>query len=200
MVLPEPGGTGAGLFAPSGQPATIPLVRVRSDTIAIDAYVREAYRTHQRELFGFLMRVTRDAGSAEDMAQETFLRLYRELRSGAAPPDNVRAWLYRVAGNLAMSRLRHLSVARRWLDRSSREEETFEAPERTAIRLERHERLETALGGLSRDQRVGLLMAAQGFSGHEVAEALGRTDVSTRTMLCRARLRLRSQLEGDEAT
>lgn len=170
--------------------------RASPDSVAVDAFVSDAYAAYQRELFAFLLHATRDPAAAEDMAQEAFLRLCRELSAGGEPPENVRAWLYRVAGNLAVSRGRRVGVARRWLSRIGGEEETFEAPEWTALRLERHERLEAALAVLPRDQRVGLLMAAHGFSGHEVAVALGRTDVSTRTMLCRARFRLRSML-GD---
>ncbi|HYM84555.1 MAG TPA: sigma-70 family RNA polymerase sigma factor [Candidatus Dormibacteraeota bacterium] len=169
------------------------LVRPRFD---VDAIVADAYTSHQHELQAFVARSTHDTGAAEDITQESFLRLCRELRGGRAP-DNVRAWLYRVASNLALSRGRRATVARRWLDRTGHDEDTFEAPERTALRLERHERLRIALGSLSRDQRLGLMMAAHGFSGREIALALGRTDVATRTMLCRARFRLRSLVDEE---
>jgi RNA polymerase sigma-70 factor, ECF subfamily len=200
MFRPGPGGPGA---ADALVPVVVPRVSLGREPAGLDAgvveaLVSEAYAAHQRELFGFLLHVTRDPDAAEDIAQEAFLRLCRELKAGAAPPDNVRAWLYRVSGNLAISRGRHVRVARRWLSRSQIEEEAFEAPERTAIRFERHERLEAALDDLPREQRLGLLMAARGFSGHEIAEVLGRSDVSTRTMLCRARFRLRSRLERDD--
>jgi RNA polymerase sigma-70 factor (ECF subfamily) len=200
MLRPEPCGpaVGTAVASPGARLASVVCVRPSPDPAAVEIFVRDAYDTHQRELFGFLLRATRDAAAAEDMVQESFLRLCRELQRGAEPPVNVRAWLYRVAGNLAVSRGRHATVARRWLDRVRSEEEAFEAPERTALRFERHEQLQEVLAELPRDQRVGLLMAAQGFSGHEVALALGRTDVSTRTMLCRARVRLRSILQGEE--
>ena len=200
MLHPDPRGPAVGMAVepPGVRLASVVTVRPIPDPTVVEAFVGEAYARFQRELFGFLLRATRDAGAAEDIAQESFLRLCRELQRGAEPPINVRAWLYRVAGNLAVSRGRHAMVARRWLDRARSEDETFEAPERTALRFERHERLQEVLADLPRDQRVGLLMAAQGFSGHEVALALGRSDVSTRTMLCRARVRLRSVLEGEE--
>ena len=200
MLHPDPRGpaVGTAVEPPGVRLASVVTVRPIPDPAIVEALVDDAYARFQRERFGFLLRATRDAGAAEDIAQESFLRLCRELQRGAEPPINVRAWLYRVAGNLAVSRGRHAMVARRWLDRARSEDETFEAPERTALRFERHERLQEVLADLPRDQRVGLLMAAQGFSGHEVALALGRSDVSTRTMLCRARVRLRSVLEGEE--
>ncbi len=199
MLHPEPSGRAVGMASSLSAVHVASVVRARPLAgPAVDALVGRAYGAYQRELFGFLLRVTRDPTAAEDITQECFLRLCRELRRGAQPPDNVRAWLYRVAGNLAVSRGRRAVVARRWLDRVASEEETFEAPERTALRAERHDRLQEVLGELPRDQRVGLLMAAKGFSGHEIAVALGRTDVSTRTMLCRARFRLRTLLVRDE--
>jgi RNA polymerase sigma-70 factor (ECF subfamily) len=197
MLDPEPGGTACGVLPLAVVRASVGRARPADDPSAIDALVARAYEAHAGELFGFLLRVTRDAGVAEEISQETFLRLCRELRA-SPPPDNLRAWLYRVAANLAVSRGRHLTVVRRCLAAISPGEETFEAPERTALRLERHELLRAALDVLPRDQRVGLLMAAQGFTGHEISQALGRSDVSTRTMLCRARLRLRGLLEPDE--
>ncbi len=200
MFHPEPSGAPARLVVtlPAARAASLVPVRSRQGPAAVDAYVSGVYGQYQRELFGFLLRVTRDASAAEDIAQESFLRLCRELQRGAEPPGNVRAWLYRVAGNLAVSRGRHAVVARRWLDHARSDEETFEAPERTALRLEAHTRLQAVLADLPREQRVALLMAAQGFSGHEIALVLDRSDVSTRTMLCRARLRLRLLLERDE--
>jgi RNA polymerase sigma factor (sigma-70 family) len=194
MLGPEPGGAAFSTLPLAVGRASNASARPRRDAQAADALVSEAYEAYEHELLGFLVRVTRDVGVAEDLAQEAFLRLCRELRE-VDPPDNLRAWLYRVAANLAVSRGRRITVARRWLAAARSDDETFEAPERTALRLERHEDLCAALDELPREQRVGLLMAAQGFSGHEVALALGRSDVSTRTMLCRARLRLRGMLE-----
>jgi DNA-directed RNA polymerase specialized sigma24 family protein len=55
-----------------------------------------------------------------------------------------------------------------------------------------------ALAGLTPDARTALMLAAHGFTGHEIAEAIGRSDLATRSLLCRARLRLREQLTGTE--
>ena len=49
-------------------------------------------------------------GVAEDLLQEAFLRLTREVRADRTP-DNVRAWLYRVGANLAVSRGRRITSA-----------------------------------------------------------------------------------------
>ena len=51
------------------------------------------------------------------------------------------------------------------------------------------------LDAMSPDSRTALLLAANGFSGREIAHALGRTELATRALLCRARTHLRETLE-----
>jgi DNA-directed RNA polymerase specialized sigma24 family protein len=57
-----------------------------------------------------------------------------------------------------------------------------------------------ALARLSTDSRTALLLAAHGFSGRDIAEALGRSELATRSLICRARLRLREQLGESEVS
>jgi RNA polymerase sigma factor (sigma-70 family) len=176
------------------------LPAVRRVGIAADearAAVTAAYAEFQREIFSFSLHGARDEEVAEDVTQEAFLRLLREIAAGRSP-DNVRAWLYRVAGNLLISRGRRQSVAQRWLGALARSEVTDVSPERVAVDRERHEDLEAALAKLPADARVGVLMAAQGFSGREIAESIGRSEQATRTMLCRARIQLRHLLDPSE--
>lgn len=165
----------------------------RADSTRSAAPAEDAFAAHQREIHSFLLHCVRDRAVAEDLTQEAFLRLCREIREGRAPL-NTRAWLYRVAANLAVSRGRRLGVARRWIEGVRPEEALEESPERLIVQRERTRRLGDAVQTLPRDARVGLLMAANGFSGQEISTVLGRSDVACRTMLCRARLRLRGEL------
>jgi RNA polymerase sigma factor (sigma-70 family) len=130
--------------------------------------------------------------------QETFLRLAREVRSGRTP-EQLRAWLYRVAANLLTSRFRRRSVARRWLERFGAGEggdDRVPAPEASYLENERYREMERALQLISTEARTALLLAAQGFSGREIAVQLGKSEVATRALMCRARLRVRGELEG----
>ena len=154
--------------------------------------VADAYDAHQRELYAFALRASRDPEVAQDLVQEAFLRLMREIE--LRRPENIRAWLYRVTANLVLSRGRRLTVAGRW-QHLLVARETPEEPESAALRHEGTGSLETALAGLSRDARTALLLAASGFSGIEIAAAIGRTDAATRTMMCRARLQMRERLD-----
>lgn len=167
----------------------------RADAVVVDAWAR-----HHEELYAFLVRTTRDPGAAEDLLQEAFVRLLREARAGRVP-DNTRAWLYRVATNLAISRGRHLQRAVRWLAGPARRSlgaQPDEVPEAGVIASENRAELNAALAALPRDARAALALAAEGFSGAEIATCIGRTESATRTLICRARLRLRTTLEGTE--
>ena len=172
-------------------------------TVPVDAdtAVSDAWRAHHAEVFGFLSRSLRDAAVAEDLLQDTFVRLTREARGGRMPAL-VRPWLFRVAGNLAISRARRRSTAVRWVQQQLHgQPRTHESPESRAVRREVSADIATALAALPPDARVALLLAADGVSGAEIAATIGRSAAATRTLMCRARLTVRSQLAppGDES-
>lgn len=159
------------------------------------AALEDAYETHRGSLFRYLVSATRDAATAEDLAQEAFARLTREVGDGR-PPRNPAAWLFRVALNLVTSRARHASVAERSGHRLERPDDEA-SPEDEVLRLERSSVLHRALAELPEDDRAALLLAARGYRGPEIAEALGKSQAATRTQLCRARARLRERLVAE---
>jgi len=175
------------------QPA---LERARPAARAVEADLAAIYEAHRGELLAFLVGMTRDRGEAEDLLQETFVTLIREAHAGRMP-DDVRPWLYRVAANATISRRRRFATWTRLLPRLLDRGEP-QRPEGEALRAERDAELHCALGRLAPDRRAALLLAARGFTGHEVATAIGRTEGATRTLLCRARLQLRDILETEE--
>jgi RNA polymerase sigma-70 factor (ECF subfamily) len=157
--------------------------------------VTAAYDAFERALYGFALGLTRSGTAAEDLVQESYLRLVREVQAGRAP-DNVRAWLYRVCANLATSRGRRATVATRYLPfLASRE--VGETPEARHLRLELGAELSAALAELTHDERTGLLLSAGGFHGPEIAEIIGRSHGATRTMLTRARTKVQARLSGE---
>src|SRR5215467_12358056 len=60
---------------------------------------------HQREVYGWIVRIVRDPGAAEDLTIEAFWRLYQK-RDRLDPHANCAGWLRRVATNLAIDHLR----------------------------------------------------------------------------------------------
>ena len=166
-----------------------------ADRAAVVDIVAAAYDAFERALYAFALGVTHNGATAEDLVQESFLRLVHEVRAGRAP-DNVRAWLYRVCANLAASGGRRATVATRYLPfLASRE--VGENPEARHLRLELGAELTAALADLSPDERIGLLLSASGFHGPEIADVIGRTHAATRTMLTRARMKLQERLGGE---
>jgi RNA polymerase sigma-70 factor (ECF subfamily) len=173
--------------------------RARLDRAGAHAYVTEAYEVHQRAIYSFAFHTARDPDVAADVTQEAFLRLMTEAER-RGPPDHAKAWLLRVAANLIMSRGRRISVAGRWVQRFGQGTDTVESPEAGLLRQEQRERVRSMLEVLPPDARICLMMAAEGFSGREIAVAIGRTELATRVLMSRSRNRLRAAASADDET
>jgi len=154
--------------------------------------VGSAYDLHRPSLLRYLSGITRDPVTAEDLVQDAFLRLTIETSAGRVPED-IGAWLHRVGHNLAMSRGRRLSVADRRRSELAKPDQPL-SPEHVALALESQREVQAVVGDLDPDHRAALLLAAMGYGGPEIARSIGRTDGATRTMLCRARAKVRAQL------
>jgi RNA polymerase sigma-70 factor, ECF subfamily len=166
---------------------------LRGGAGSVHVFVVSMYEAHHAEVFAFLVRASRDRSVAEELLRETYLRLTQEAREGRAPADP-RTWLFRVATNLVIASARRQTMAIRWLGRFGRREidlASAPTPETGVISQERAAEMERVLGGLSTDARLALLLSGAGFSGEGIAAALGRTAEATRTVLSRARARVR---------
>lgn len=155
--------------------------------------VTAAWAKHHDELTAFLLRSTRDRDAAEDLLQETFLRLFRQTAAGG-PPDNVRAWLYRVAGNLVVDRARRQASGHRCEAsvRAGLTVSTGDEPVATLLQKEAAGDCLVALRGLTPRARRALLLTAEGCNGEELAKAIGCSGVAARTLLHRARTQARA--------
>lgn len=187
---------------PPGAATDVSAVGAGVVVVAIDrrAALESAFEDCHAELLGFLRRATRDDEAAEDLAQEAFLRLAREVDAGRTP-EHVRAWLYRVASNLVVSRARRANTVVDWLRRhgsAALADDRAPSPEERLLRREGRTELEALLDALPADARTALLLSGQGFSGLEIAAAIGRSHAATRTLLTRTRINLRLALEARE--
>lgn len=154
------------------------------------------YAQLRAPLYSFLVRLSGRVELAEDLLQETWLRLARsapELPEGT----QLRPWLFTVARNLYRSHRRwHLLDAERlrqlgWLPQAALPSPFEALAASTAQRA-----LETALAQLPLEQReVLLLCGGSGLEPAQVAGLLGITPEATRQRLARARARLRQSLE-----
>jgi len=149
-----------------------------------------AYADHAPALAAFLTGLTRDASAAEDLVHEAFVRLLTEIAEGR-PPAHVRAWLFRVAANLAASRGRRRGVAARYAP-ALVTRGIVPSPEDELLEREGARALHRRIADLPQDVRTALLLTADGYSGAEVARRIGRSPLATRSLLCRYRVRLRA--------
>jgi len=150
------------------------------------------FERHHDELYRAAYRSCRDPETAEDLVQEAMLRLMVEIDTRGAP-DNMRAWLHRVIANLAVSLGRRTTVSRKYAGALVRREEPA-TPEAIVMDMETREALASALQTLPEGARTALVLAANGYAGAEIAAAIGRSGCATRTMMSRARVKLRDHL------
>ncbi|MEO8570709.1 MAG: sigma-70 family RNA polymerase sigma factor [Chloroflexota bacterium] len=160
---------------------------------AQDDRLEALFLAHAGPLRRRLLALTRDSSIADDLVSEAFLRLALEMRGGRAPLEP-RAWLFRVGSNLVVSRARRASVATKAMpalyDRS-----VADSPEDEILTRERDQLLREGLASLAERDRKLVALAAQGYRPEEIAGMIGCSHAATRTRLCRARGRLRTQLE-----
>ena len=159
-------------------------------------------------ILAFGLRMCGHRQDAEDVFQETLVKLYTQLRT-LEEPGALRTWIWRVVANeCLMSRRGRRNPARSIglddLGGSRADGPAFqladtgaESPEQAVLRLETRERIERALGHLAPDYRIIVLLRDfEGLTTEEVAEVLGISAANAKVRLHRARNALRKQLVG----
>lgn len=148
---------------------------------------------HQRRVFGFLVRVTRDPSRAEDLAQETFLRAWRGLRTFDATA-RLSPWLYRIAMNLASDA--HAVERRQAQACGSAVEDARDpaaGPEEVAGARQVAEAVRAQIDELPPEMRRAVMLRhMMGLSYSEMADVTGLPMGTVKTQLFRARARLKS--------
>ncbi len=163
----------------------------------------EVVRRHERQVFRLARRLLGRTEDAEDAAQEAFFRLYRALHRGWGRLDPERPlapYLYRVTVNVChdFGRRRRRSAALP-LERVAEAETPADpgpGPESAAALAEDRRIAGAALAELPIRQRTALVLRdVHGLSTREVAEVLGIREVTVRSHIMRARLKVRELRE-----
>jgi RNA polymerase sigma-70 factor, ECF subfamily len=157
----------------------------------VQAY-RQLVDRHLSGINAFLVRLMGSRAEAEEVAQETFLRLWSKAGS-FVPRAKPSTWLYRVAHNLAVDRLR-----RRHETRAETSPDEMPASGRPSQHLEQKqlaESVQAALAALPERQRAAIeLVHYQGMSSAEAAEVMDVGERALESLLARARRTLRESL------
>jgi len=163
----------------------------------------QVYAALRARLFSFLLRLTGRREVAEDLSQETWLRLARRA-ADLRDDTTISAWLFTVARNLATSYWRS-----RWLDGPlaanlddlDPADDNAGTPERLAEARDDRRALEASLATLSpSDREVLLLVGVEGLSPADAAAVCGVKPEALRKRLERARTRLGAALSGSRTT
>ncbi len=157
----------------------------------VQEQVIRLYEEARQDVYHYMLRLGLNPAQAQEGAQEAFLRLYASLRQGEEI-RNPRAWVFRVAHNLAMTQ--H-STGDRWTPLDPTLERALTdrglGPEEDAIRRQRMARVSRALADLSPQQRKCLYLRAEGLRYREIADAAGIGISTVSEFVSRAIARLR---------
>lgn len=162
---------------------------------------------YQDRMVGFFFHILHDRTAAEDLAQEAFLRVFRS-RSRYEAKARFSTWLFRIAHNLASNQLRG-SNRRKEVPLSSGSgahdfrpqgeilaEKSALMPTRQLDSSEMRDIVRNALDDLGERQKTAVLLHKfEGMSYEEIGDIMGLGVVAVKSLLSRARTRLRESLE-----
>jgi len=177
------------------------MLDVKAGDDASFDFLLQKYRS---PLVSFLYRMVRDTATAEDLAQEVFLRVYR-ARKQYTPSAKFTTWLFRIATNLALNSVRDNRYQRMAvsIDAPIDDEESAprELPAREMridehlIERDRSEFIRQAIASLPEKQRAAVLLHKyEEMDYAEIAKILDCSESSLKSLLFRAYETLRVQL------
>jgi RNA polymerase sigma-70 factor (ECF subfamily) len=170
------------------------------------ASFEELLQRYRRPLVGYFSRMLRDPAMAEDLAQETFLRVY-QARERYEPEAKFTTWLYRIATNLALNALRDrkevtppsepgLEENGSELGDTSRIPDARPTAEQVMMESERQRIIRQAVEALPERQRAAVVLHKyQEVDYRQIAKVLGVSESAVKSMLFRAYEALRLRLE-----
>jgi RNA polymerase sigma-70 factor (ECF subfamily) len=179
------------------------MLRLKSGDESAFAYLVQKYR---RPMVGFMYRLCRNPSTAEELAQEVFLRVYRS-RTSYEPSAKFTTWLYRIATNLAVNHARDTRHERpeNTLRLDEPDQETGNTPdladdsltaEEQILKQERLGAIRSKVNALPERQRVAVIMHKyQQMDYREIAGVLKLSESATKSLLFRAYETLREQLK-----
>lgn len=163
----------------------------------------DIFDNYQRPIFNYLLRMTQDQAAAEDLTQETFIRVYQGL-AGFRGEASLATWVYRIATNVSLDHFRRRSTAQDTVTRSldiveSDHEWLIDnkttSPEQQATQSEMSICVQDFIGRLPPDYRAVLILHdLQGIKNLEIAEVLDASLDTVKIRLHRARKKLREAL------
>jgi RNA polymerase sigma-70 factor (ECF subfamily) len=174
-----------------------------------EAAYRELIRRYERPVFSLVFRMVRDRETAEDLAQDTFIKVLNHI-DRYRPEFKLSSWLFKIANNVAIDYLRKRSLDTVSMDGSPHaataaevEATSLEFAARQETALEEMEAkelgsaIERAIDALRPEYRSCIMLRhVEGRSYEEIASMLDLPLGTVKTYIHRARHQLREALEG----
>ena len=146
---------------------------------------KKLFEKHYASVFRWLTYLLNDAAVAEDLTQETFLKL---LHSPPGEQTSISGWLNRVAANLAFNYLRSEKHRRQRETRNKQlERSTVSSAEDGVMEMAGLSKVGRTLDQLPARERLCLLLKTSGFSYEEIGKIIGVKKSSVGSILARAR-------------
>jgi RNA polymerase sigma-70 factor (ECF subfamily) len=154
----------------------------------------QVVRRREAQVLRTAFRILGNWADAEDVAQEAFLRLHKN-GLGFANEAAMGGWLYRVTVNLCVDRTRSAKPSQELPELASRDH----SAEAAVLMQENKHRLMSALACLPTKERAAVVLREiEGLSTAEVAEALGSSEVTVRSQISKALVKLRGILNRED--
>lgn len=171
-------------------------------------------RRHEKPLINFIAQFIGDRDSAEDLAQDTFIRIFQAAPRYKPGRAQFNTWMYHIASNLCKNELRNRARRdRHWVDNTVKDEEEDAGtgiesrianapadasyqPDVVLQRKELRDALRKAIAALPEQYREPLVLRdIQGLSYEEISKVLGIRAGTTKSRINRARLILKDKLK-----
>ena len=165
-------------------------------------------REHSTNVYNLALKLTGDPAAAEDVLQETFLSAFKSI-SRFEGKSQLSTWLYRIAHNAALMKLRKRQVETVSLDEPLEDDDGVpeprdawradwsENPEGVLLDAELRKVMDGAIASLSETLRsVFVLRDVNKLSTAQTADVLGLSEEAVKSRLLRARLALRERLSA----
>ena len=170
------------------------LIWLASGNAREEVDIAALVESHGALLYRVAFSIVRGSAEAEDIVQETFLRAV-EQQQRLAEVDEPRAWLVRVAWNLALDRKRRTTPAQMEEDAAAVVASTDLPADRQLASAAELARVLAAMDRLPRLERAVLLLSAvEELSVGEIAAVIGKSQSSVRSLVFRARAHLEQRL------
>ncbi len=188
-----------------GRPAARPVARSLGrpmseawDRGEAGVFIEALFAKHHGEIYAYLLRMMRDPEVAADMAQDAFIKAYKNYET-LEKPENARAWLYQIAHRVALDEIRRRKIIR-FFPWTGESHGSAPSAEHLVMDARLSGDMQRALARIPERQRAALLLAElHDLTGLELAAALGVSHVAARALLTRARESLRQALAAERS-